>query len=87
MDEKTIIQLEMSEKDIELAERAAKKLGYTQTAYTSSSDLIGLFCFPHNEKQKSGCFVKTKQFGIMFMQSLEDLKMYDLWVSQLQDAS
>ena len=43
-----ITQLEMSEQDIEFAERIAKRLGYSQTAYTSTSGLWGLFCLREN---------------------------------------
>lgn len=71
--EKVITQLEMSEEDIALAKRAAARLGYSQTAYTSSSDLVGLFCLQDTASQRKGCFVKTKEFGIMFMQDLEDI--------------
>lgn len=46
-----ITQLEMSEADIEFAERMAERLGYTQTAYTSTSALWGLFCLPDRPKQ------------------------------------
>ncbi len=77
---KTITQLEMSEADIELAEKAAKARGYTQTAYTSSSDLIGLFCLRDsaNDRKQAGCFVKTVEFGLMFMSSLEDLQLHEM---------
>lgn len=43
-----INQVEMSEEDIAFAERIAQKLGYVQTAYTSSSSLWGVFCLPEN---------------------------------------
>ena len=39
-----LTQLEFQEEDFPVAERLAKRLGYTQTAYTSSSALWGLFC-------------------------------------------
>lgn len=73
-----INQIEMSEKDIETAEAIAKKLGYTQTAYTSTSAMWGLFCLSNNARQKSGCVIKTKEFGFLFIQDLEDLHIYDL---------
>lgn len=68
-----INQLEFEESDFEMAESIAKRLGYTQTAYTSTSALWGLFCLPDNARQKSGCIIKTKEFGFLFVQDLEDL--------------
>ena len=68
----------MSEADIELAERAAKRLGYTQTAYTSTSGLWGLFCLPDRPTQRKGCFIKTAEFGLLFVADLEDLLLYKL---------
>lgn len=68
-----ITQLEFSEEDFSIAEKVARRLGYTQTAYTSTSALWGLFCLPDNARQKSGCIIKTKEFGLMFVQDLEDL--------------
>ena len=74
----SITQLEMAEADIALAERAAKRLGFTQTAYTSTSGLWGLFCLPDHSKHKHGCFIKTQEFGLMFVSDLEDLQLHDL---------
>lgn len=73
-----ITPLEMTEADIALAERAAKRIGFTQTAYTSTSGLWGLFCLPDRATQRKGCFIKTAQFGIMFVSDLEDLQLHDL---------
>lgn len=73
-----ITQIEMTEADIELCERAASRLGYTQTAYTSTSGLWGLFCLPDLARHKKGCFIKTKEFGILFVSDLEDLQLHDL---------
>lgn len=73
-----INQVEMTEKEIELCERAAKRLGFTQTAYTSTSGLWGLFCLPDHAAMKEGCFIKTRQFGLMFVSDLEDLQLHDL---------
>lgn len=70
---KTITQLEFLGNDFALAEKMARKMGFTQTAYTSSSDLIGLFCLPDNARQISGCVIKTKEFGLMFVADREDL--------------
>lgn len=73
-----ITQLEMSEPDIEFAERIAAKLGYSQTAYTSTSGLWGLFCLPDHAKHRKGCVIKTAQFGFLFVADLEDLQLHDL---------
>jgi hypothetical protein len=73
-----ITPMEMSEADIELAERAARQLGFTQTAYTSTSGLWGLFCLPDHALHRHGCFIKTAQFGLMFVSDLEDLQLHDL---------
>jgi hypothetical protein len=81
-----IDQLEMTEKDIEIAQRIATRLGYQQTAYTSSSDLWGLFCLNENPETwrgkpqalMAGCIIKTKQFGFLFVMDLEDMQMHDL---------
>lgn len=72
---KPLTQLEFSDRDIKKAERIARRLGYTQTAYTSSSDLWGLFCLPDRSSQHGGCIIKTKEFGLMFVQSLDDLNI------------
>lgn len=79
-----ITQLEMSESDIEFAERAAARLGFTQTAYTSSSGLIGLYCLRDSadDKKLAGCFVKTLEFGLLYVCGLEDLQLHDLAYEQ-----
>lgn len=73
----SITQLEFSEKDFPIAEKIAARLGYTQTAYTSSSAMWGLFCLRDRASQKAGCVIKTKEFGFIFVQDVEDLNMYD----------
>lgn len=70
-----ITQLEFEEEDFDVAERVAKQLGYTQTAYTSSSAMWGLFCLPDRATQKSGCVIKTKELGFLFIQNLENLRI------------
>lgn len=75
-----LTQLEFEESDFKLAQRLAKSLGYSQTAYTSTSALWGLFCLPENprtakpgEATKAGCIIKTQELGLLFVQNLEDL--------------
>ena len=59
-----ITQIEFKDNDFENAERIAKELGFNQTAYTSTSELIGLFCILDAEQykraKKSGCIIKSK---------------------------
>lgn len=80
-----LTQVEFERKDFPRAERLARRLGYRQTAYTSTSALWGLFCLPENprtakpgEATKGGCIIKTKELGLLFVQNLEDLHAEDL---------
>ncbi len=75
-----ITPLEFQPDDFALAEKLAKKLGYSQTAYTSSSSLWGLFCLGENpatakrgEATRPGCIIKTAQFGLLFVQDHKDI--------------
>jgi hypothetical protein len=79
-DTQTLTQVEYSEGDFEIAERVARRLGYEQTAYTSTSALWGLFCLPENPRTakpgqatRGGCIIKTRELGLLFVQDLEDL--------------
>lgn len=73
-----ITQVEMTDSDVEFCEEAAKKIGFTQTAYTSTSGLWGLFCLPDHARHRHGCFIKTKEFGFLFVADLEDLQLHDM---------
>jgi hypothetical protein len=74
-----ITPLEFNEADHGKAEKLATALGYEQTAYTSTSGLWGLFCLPENPERakgrltRGGCIIKTQQFGLMFVQDVEDI--------------
>lgn len=68
-----ITQLAFAEEDHDMAERMARKLGYTQTAYTSTSALWGLYCLPDRPGHRGGCIVMTKEFGLIFVQDKEDI--------------
>lgn len=85
-----LTQIEFSPEDHEIAERVAQHLGYEQYAYTSTSALWGLFCLPENPAHArvkpsprqlkfppyvDGCVIRTKELGILFVQSLEDLHL------------
>lgn len=69
----------MSEADIEFAERIAKRLGFTQTAYTSSSAIWGLYCLPDHANHRHGVIIKTSGLGFLFLADLEDLQIHDLF--------
>lgn len=73
----TITQLEFTEADHVEAERMAKRLGYTQTAYTSSSAMWGLFCLRDRASQKAACIIKTREFGLLVVMDREDINMVD----------
>ena len=73
-----LTQVEFRDDDFEIAEKIAKRLGFTQTAYTSTSALWGLFCLPDRATQRHGCVIKTKELGFMFVACLEDMLMEDL---------
>lgn len=49
-----IDQVEFSESDFLIAEQIAKRLGYEQTAYTSTSAMWGLFCLQDNPAHSGG---------------------------------
>ena len=73
-----LTQLEFQDKDFPVVEEIAKRLGYTQTTYSDTSDLIGLFCLRDHSADFGGCVIKTKEFGFMFIQDLADMNMFDL---------
>lgn len=67
--------LEFSGDDFDVAERIAKALGYTQTVYTSSSALWGLFCLRDRASMRQGCVIRTRELGFLFVQDVEDLNL------------
>lgn len=74
----TLTMVEFRDADFDAAERMAKRLGFTQTAYTTTSALWGLFCLPDRPAQRHGCIVKSRELGLMFVATLEDMHMTDL---------
>lgn len=76
-----LTQLEFSPMDHKKAERIAQKMGYEQTAYSSTSDLNGLYCLPENPERypnhphKGCCIIKTKELGFLVVYMPEDLGM------------
>lgn len=80
-----LTQVEFAQADFPRAQEMARRLGYQQTAYTSTTALWGLFCLPENprtakpgEATDAGCIIKTQELGLLFVQDLEDLHMEDL---------
>jgi len=69
----TLTMVEFTDADHDAAERMAKRLGFTQTAYTTTSALWGLFCLPDRATQRRGCIVKTRELGLLYVQDAEDL--------------
>ena len=75
-----LTQLEFTPEDHETAERVARFLGYTQTAYTSTSALWGLFCLRDSaaDRKRPACIIKTRELGMLVVQDLEDLGLNDI---------
>lgn len=84
--------IEFTPVDHDRAQEMAERLGYEQTAYTSSSALWGLFCLPENPEHAGmafvravhanarhkppyvhGCVIKLREFGLVFVQTADDL--------------
>lgn len=79
--------------DFGIAEEFARRLGYSQHAYTSTSALWGLFCLPENperarpgEATKGGAIVRTRELGFLFVQNLEDHRHADLMARERRTA-
>jgi hypothetical protein len=70
-----LTQLEFTDADHAIAEQIARRLGYTQTTYTSTSDLWGLFCHRDRASQRAGCIIRTRELGYLFVQDVEDLNL------------
>lgn len=70
-----LTQVEFEQADFPEAQRIARRLGYTQCAYTSTSALIGLFCLRDRPTQRAGCIIKTQELGLLFVQDVEDLNL------------
>lgn len=68
-----LTQLEFVDSDFDQAERMAAHLGYSQTAYTSTSALWGMYCLADHAGMRSGCIIKTKELGMLFVQDVEDI--------------
>ena len=79
MDNVVLTQREFNEEDFIKAEKIALALGFKQTAYTSTSALIGLFCLKDNATSKGGCIIKTKELGFLFVSDGEDNNLNYNW--------
>lgn len=80
-----IKQIEFTPEDHAKAAQIARRLGYVQTAYTSTSELWGLFCLPENPARnpdnrptRGGCIIKTLNLGFLFIQDVEDFHLTDI---------
>jgi hypothetical protein len=76
---KMLTQHEFTPQEFEDAQNLAVRLGYgTSTAYTSTSDLIGLHCLVDGPQyargKRSGCIIATDEFGLLFVQLAEDIE-------------
>lgn len=71
----TLTQVEFDEADFPKAQAIAAALGFTQTAYTSTSALWGLFCLRDTASDVEGCIIKTRELGFLFVQDGEDLNL------------
>jgi hypothetical protein len=60
-----ITQIDMSNGDIEQAQKIAEGLGFTRADYTYNSQFWGVYCT--DEKQRSGFIIKTKEHGFLFV--------------------
>lgn len=73
--------LEFVETDFDIAKSIAKTMGRhdTNCAYTSSSDITGLYYFKQNPDDKEMIIVKTKEFGFMVIFDMEGINRYDIY--------
>jgi hypothetical protein len=74
-DTQALTQLEFTSDDHDVSDRIARHLGYTQTAYTSTSALWGLFCLRDSaqDRKPEACIIKTRELGFLVVSDLEDL--------------
>tara|TARA_R110000868_G_C10591080_1_gene739582 strand:+ start:142 stop:357 length:216 start_codon:yes stop_codon:yes gene_type:complete len=65
--------LEFSPDDFAPAHALCAKLGYgTSYAYTTSSEIPGLYCLPLRANQNTTVICKTAEFGLIAVQTFED---------------
>lgn len=69
-----ITMLEFStDEDFAKAKRICSAQGYRDSwAYTTSSDIPGMYCIPIRPGQPEKVVVKTREFGFVVMQVIED---------------
>ncbi len=62
-----------TDEDFAKAKRIASAQGYRDsTAYITSSDLKGMYCIPIRRGQPEKTICKTKEFGFIVVQVIED---------------
>jgi hypothetical protein len=75
---KNLTMLEFTDEDLEVAKQIAYRICHRWTVYSSTSDIIGLFCEKAFYTNASLAIIKTKEFGFMVVQDMEDLCLEDL---------
>jgi hypothetical protein len=69
----TLTLLDFAPEDFDPAHALCAKLGYgTSYAYTTSSDIPGLYCLPLRPTQNTTVICKTAEFGLIALQTFED---------------
>ncbi len=74
----TPLGLPFTDNDFETAEEIALQLGRRETAYSSTSDVIGLYCAKRFSADKQITIIKTAEIGWLAVSTLEDLNLFDL---------
>ena len=70
---KTLTLLEFAPDDHATAQALCARLGYgTSYAYTTSSDIPGLYCLPLRASQRGAVICKSAEFGLIAVQTFED---------------
>jgi len=75
----TITQLEFDKADIAPAKRMLERAGFDSenSAYTSSSALVGLHALGSADKPRTAHVIKTRECGLLVVQDQEDLGLVD----------
>lgn len=70
----TLTMLEFStDEDFDKAKRICSAQGYRDSwAYTTSSDIPGMYCIPIRPNQPEKVVCKTKEFGFVVLQVIEE---------------
>lgn len=80
-----LTMVEMSEAQLARAQEVAKRLGFSQTAYTSTSAVPGLFCLPDHSQHRHGVLVQTNELGLVWLADMEDPQFHDVAAEQFAE--